>query len=339
MVSRKWGVNYNADALSLDDILHFASLAKSAGADVLWTAEGWRDAFVPLTAIASVAKDVRVGTAVAQMARPPVLTALSALSMAEFTKGKFILGVGTAPKIWNQNWHGLDVQRPVAQIREYIECIRSILRATPNEPRSFSGTYYKVTNYVPFLTAPITDIPIYLAGVNRLMIQLAGSHTEGLILGPLNSIPYLKDTVHPNLNKGMAKRNSGACELCLTRLCAVDRDAAHARDQIRRTIAFYTVLPYYDVVLSPLGFSTQASAIRDAFMRGDYETMVRVVTDDMVAALAFAGTKDDVRAQVRQFEGLYDRLILGAPFFGVGPEETRANHDALLEVFSDWRKG
>jgi hypothetical protein len=95
------------------------------------------------------------------------------------------------------------------------------------------------------------------------------------------------------------------------------------------------VLPYYDIVLSPLGFSTQATAIRDAFAKGDYGTMVGLVTDDMVAALAFAGTKDDIRAQARQFEGLYDRLILGAPFFGVGPEETRANHDALLEVFSD----
>src|SRR5262249_20580914 len=105
MANIKWGVNYSTDTLPLNDILHFASLAEEAGADVVWTAEGWRDAFVPLTATASVAKNIRVGTAIAQMARPPVLTALSALSLAEFTQGKFILGVGTAPKIWNQNWH------------------------------------------------------------------------------------------------------------------------------------------------------------------------------------------------------------------------------------------
>ena len=149
------------------------------------------DAFVPLCAIASVAKDIRVGTAIAQMARPPVLTALSTLSMAELTGGKFIL--------WNQNWHNLDVGKPVAQIGEYIECIRSILRATPTSPASFFGTYYKVTDYSPFLSTPVTEIPIYLAGVNRLMIRLAGSHADGLLLGPLNSVPYLKDTVYPNL--------------------------------------------------------------------------------------------------------------------------------------------
>jgi len=330
----KWGIIYNADALSLEEILRFAFQAESAGADVVWTAEGWRDAFVPLAAIASVAKKLRVGTAIAQMARPPVLTTLAALSMAELTEGKFILGVGTAPKIWNQNWHNLDVQKPVAQIREYIECIQSLLRATPSNPVSFTGTYYNVTDYVPFLPAPINEFPIYLAGVNRLMIQLAGSHTEGLILGPLNSVPYLRDIVHPNLRRGGSKRDSGTCELCLLRLCAVDRDAAHARDLVRHAIAFYSVLPYYDVVLTPLGFSSQAAAIRAAFGRGDYAAMISAVTDEMVAALSFAGTCDDVRAQARQFDGLYDRLILGSPFFGVGQEETRANHAELLEAFA-----
>jgi alkanesulfonate monooxygenase SsuD/methylene tetrahydromethanopterin reductase-like flavin-dependent oxidoreductase (luciferase family) len=334
MAKPKWGVIYNADSLPFDDILRFASQAESAGADAVWTAEGWRDAFVPLAAIASVAKNLRVGTAISQMARPPVLTALSALSMAEFTKGKFILGVGTAPKIWNENWHNLDVQKPVAQIREYIECIRSLLTATPGSPVSFAGTYYKVTDYIPFLTAPITEFPIYLAGVNRRMIELAGSHSDGLILGPLNSVPYLKDTVHPNLRKGTSKRKSGSCELCLLRLCAVDRDRSHARDLVRHAIAFYSVLPYYDIVLTPLGFSAQAEAIRGAFGQGDYPAMINAVTDDMVAALSFAGTRDDVRAQAQQFDGLFDRLILGSPFFGVSEEEARANHAGLIEAFA-----
>jgi alkanesulfonate monooxygenase SsuD/methylene tetrahydromethanopterin reductase-like flavin-dependent oxidoreductase (luciferase family) len=69
MPKAKWGVIYNADALTFDDVLHFAPLAQEAGADVLWTAEGWRDAFVPLTAIAGVTKEIRVGTAIAHCAQ------------------------------------------------------------------------------------------------------------------------------------------------------------------------------------------------------------------------------------------------------------------------------
>jgi alkanesulfonate monooxygenase SsuD/methylene tetrahydromethanopterin reductase-like flavin-dependent oxidoreductase (luciferase family) len=120
MAKTKWGVVYNGDALSLDDMLHFAPLAEQAGADSIWTAEAWRDAFVPLTAMAGTVKTVRVGTAIAQMARPPVLTALSALSLAEYTGGRFVLGVGTAPRDWNRGWHGFDVPHTVPRIREYI---------------------------------------------------------------------------------------------------------------------------------------------------------------------------------------------------------------------------
>lgn len=332
MARTKWGVIYNGDDLTL--AMHFASLAQAAGADVLWTAEGWRDAFVPLTAVASAAKEIRVGTTIAQMARPSVLTALSALSMAELTGGKFILGVGTGPRDWNRNWHGFDVPRLIPRIREYIECIRTVLKATPSSPASFSGTFYNVSDYVPFLTAPVTDIPIYVAGVNPRMTELAGSHADGLILGPLRSLSYLKETVHPNLNKGLAKRDGAHCELCLTHICAVNNDAGYARNLARHAIAFYSVLPYYDVVLSPLGFAAQAQAIREAFGRRDFPAIINAVTDDMIAALALAGTTDDVRRQAQQFENMADRVILYAPYFGIGVDETRANHAAMLEVFS-----
>ena len=330
----KWGVLYNADALALDDMLHFSTLAEAAGADSIWAAEAWRDAFVPLAAMAGVTKRVRVGTGICQMARPPVLTALSALSMAEYSHRRFVLGVGTAPRDWNKNWHGFDVPRPVARIREYIECIRTIWAASLTAPANYNGQYYMIEGYVPLLTPPVADMPIYLAGVNPRMIQLAGSHADGLILGPLNSIPYLNDTVRPNLKQGVDRGSRKACEVCLTRICAVSSDAAEARAMARHAIAFYSVLPYYDVVLAPLGFRAQALIIREAFARSDVSAMFNAVTDDMVAALAFAGTKDDIRDQARQFHDLVDTVILYSPYFAVGIEETRANHARMLEIFA-----
>jgi alkanesulfonate monooxygenase SsuD/methylene tetrahydromethanopterin reductase-like flavin-dependent oxidoreductase (luciferase family) len=331
---RKWGVAYNGDTLTIDDMLHFSSLADAAGADSIWTAEGWREAFVPLAAMSAVAKRARVGTAIAQMARPPVLTALSALSMAEYSNGRFVLGVGTAPRDWNRNWHGFDVPRPVSRIREYIECIRTVLAATPTAPANYAGEYYNVQGYVPFLMPPVADVPIYLAGVNRRMVELAGLLADGLILGPLNSISYLKDTVLPSLKKGLDKGSRKACEVCLPRICSINSNLPRARELARHTIAFFSVLPYYDIVLEPLGFARQAQATREAFGRRDFPGMFAAVTDDMVGALAFAGTKDDVRYQAQQFNGLVDTLILYSPYFGVEVEETRENHMKMLEIFA-----
>ena len=105
----------------------------------------------------------------------------------------------------------------------------------------------RAQSYMPFLSPATKEIPIYLAGVNRRMIQLAGSHADGLTPSTLNSVPYLKDTLHLHLKKGLDKRGTGHCELCVTRICAVHEDLRRARDLARHAIAFYSILPYYDM--------------------------------------------------------------------------------------------
>jgi alkanesulfonate monooxygenase SsuD/methylene tetrahydromethanopterin reductase-like flavin-dependent oxidoreductase (luciferase family) len=93
----KWGILFGGDNLAMADLLRYGKMAEDAGADSVWTIEAWRDAFVPLTAMASVVQRVRVGTAIAQFARPPWHTEMSAMSVAEYTGGRFVLGVGTGP--------------------------------------------------------------------------------------------------------------------------------------------------------------------------------------------------------------------------------------------------
>ena len=133
-VVEKWGILFNGDKLSLNDILGLSSRAEAGGAESVWAAELWRDAFVPLTAIASTVGRVRLGTAVAHFARPPMLTELGAMSLSEYTAGRFILGLGTAPKEWNEKWHGLDYKNPVKRMREYVECIRTMWKGSPDNP-------------------------------------------------------------------------------------------------------------------------------------------------------------------------------------------------------------
>ena len=339
MVSRKswkWGVIFSSDNLSIADLAHYARRVEEAGADSVWMTEVWRDAFVPLTVMASAVQNIRVGTGIAQFARPPMHTALSAMSLAEYTSGRFILGLGTAPPEWNKNWHGLEVRKPVARMREYIECIRAMWTAALAQPVSYEGEFFNVKDYVRFIPAAYDRIPIYLAGVNPRMIQLAGSHADGLLPGPLNTPQYMTEVVHPNLKKGAdaAGRSPNEVEVCVTKICAVNQDARQARALARHAIAFYSTLPYYDIVLDPIGFSKEKLAIRDAMSRGDIPAMLHAVTDEMIEALALAGTPDDVRQQLERFDGLADTVLLFCPHLAVEPAETKANHDAMIEAFA-----
>ena len=79
------GLLLNGENLSLDDILHYSRIAEESGAESLWTSELGRDAFTPLAAIASVINSIRLGTAVATFARPPMYTETATMTLAELT--------------------------------------------------------------------------------------------------------------------------------------------------------------------------------------------------------------------------------------------------------------
>jgi hypothetical protein len=68
----KWGILFGGDNLSMADLLRYGKMADRCGADSVWTAEVWRDAFVPLTAMASVVQRARVGTAIRAVCALPL---------------------------------------------------------------------------------------------------------------------------------------------------------------------------------------------------------------------------------------------------------------------------
>jgi probable F420-dependent oxidoreductase len=332
----KWGVLFTGDKLALDDLVHQARLAEEAGADSVWSAELWRDAFVPLTAMASVAKRVRVGTAVAHFARPPMLTELSAMALAEYTGGRFVLGLGTAPREWNEKWHGLDYSNPVERMREYVDCIRAMWRARPDHPINFSGRFYKVSEYRRLMAPAYERVPIYLAGVLPNMIRLSGGEADGLLINVLNTPRYLGELVHPNLKKGLEAggRSRDSFELCVVKCCAVSKERRQAFELARHAIAFYATIPYFDAILNPAGFQQQTMAIRSAMGRGDVGAALSAVSDEMVESLTLAGTPDDIHRQLEAFAGLFDTLILLSPSFAADPDRVKENHLAMIEAFA-----
>lgn len=335
---QKWGLLLSGENLSMDDIVHYSKMADQAGAESLWSTELWRDGIVMLAAMAAAAPTLRVGTGVVHFARPPLNLDLTAMSMAEYTHGKFILGIGTAPKFVNEDWYGISYEKPIRRMRELIECLRVMWTSSPTKSVSYEGEVFQVKNYRRFIPPPYESIPIYLAAVLPPMLQLAGSHADGVIINTLNTPRYFKDVVHPNLKKGAARAGRSLdsnYEICAIKPCAVNKDRKQARELGKHVIAFYATLPYFDAVLDPAGFYEPKMKIREAMQRNDIRGMLDNVTEDMVDTLVLAGTADDVRRQLKEFDGLFETTLLFTPFFFVDPAETKANHAAMIEAFAD----
>ena len=61
--------------------------------------------------------------------------------------------------------------------------------------------------------------------------------------------------------------------------------------------------------------------------------MAAAVPDEMVDAIAIAGTPDEVREQVQQWSRYSDHVILYSPSIGMKPNRVQENLDAIIDTF------
>src|SRR5512144_2690912 len=94
--------------------------AERLGVDVVWSAEAWgHDAVTPLAFIAARTSRIRLGTGIMQVGtRTPALVAMTAMSLASMSGGRFRLGLGVSGPQVIEGWHGLPFERPVQRMRE-----------------------------------------------------------------------------------------------------------------------------------------------------------------------------------------------------------------------------
>jgi alkanesulfonate monooxygenase SsuD/methylene tetrahydromethanopterin reductase-like flavin-dependent oxidoreductase (luciferase family) len=85
-------------------------------------------------------------------------------------------------------------------------------------------------------------------------------------------------------------------------------------------------------VLEPSGWQSIGEEIAGAFRKGDWKAMSAAVTDEMVDAIAAAGTPDEVRDRLKQWEKLSDHLLLYSPSAGMSAERIQENLTAIVET-------
>src|SRR6266567_5070493 len=106
--------------------VEFAVEASKLGLDVCWVAEAWgADAPSPLGYLAARTTRMLLGSGVIQVGtRSPVLIAQTALTLAELSGGRFLLGLGASGPQVIEGLHGVPFAHPLTRMRETVEIIR-----------------------------------------------------------------------------------------------------------------------------------------------------------------------------------------------------------------------
>ena len=322
-------------SLLVHDLSQMAALARFAdevGFDGIWTFETAHEPFLPLVLAAEHSRQLSLGTSIAvAFPRSPTIVAQISWDLAQFSQGRFILGLGTQVKGHNERRFGVKWERPVDKMRDYILALRALWDCWQNRTRlDYQGEFYKLTLMTPFFSpAPHAyhRIPIFLAGVNQRMCQLAGELCDGFHIHPLHTARYIRGAILPNIEIGLAKngRQRRAIELSSSIFVIPTNEPAQTarfEAEVRQQISFYASTPPYRPVFDLEGWGDVADDLKALAARARWSEMPALITDEMLERLALRGTWAELPEKVlRKYGGLLDRASYYFPMVPGQDEE------------------
>ena len=310
--------------INLNDVPAHARRLETAGFDAVWTFEAAHDPFLPLLSAAQATETLELGTNISvAFGRSPFAMAQTAWDLQKASSGRFHLGLGTQVRAHIERRFSMSFDHPAARVTDYIHCLRSIWNTfqTGAKP-DHKGPFYQFTLMNPFFTpGPIEhpDIPIYLAGVNERMCRAAGEAADGFHVHPMHSPGYLRDVVCPAIDAGAKSRGKSVADLDLFApvFAVVGHNEAERQKNeaaVRQQVAFYASTPNYRALLEYHGYNELGKELSQLMRQGDFEAMVALVPDNLMAEVAVSATNAELPAILRKrYVGLLARVGLYDP--------------------------
>jgi len=309
----------------LRSVPQYARKMEVMGYDCLWTSETQHDPFLPLAVAATATSSIKLGTAIAvAFPRSPMITAYTAWDLQEASAGRFILGLGSQVRAHNQRRFSVRFESPGPKLREVVLALRAIWECWQNgTPLKFKGEFYSFDLMTPFFNpGPIAHpkIPIFIAGVNRYMCRMAGEVCDGLHVHPFHTPKYLREYVHPAVEEGLRESGRSRQDFSYATSSFVvvgdtERKRAQNAEAVRQQIAFYASTRTYEPVLTAHGWEGIVPELHQKSLDGDWKGMARLITDEMLDAVAVGGTYESIVPKLRErYAGLLDRIALYKPY-------------------------
>ena len=319
------------DATLMGGLAEAAASAKdleAAGYDGAWTAETAHDPFLPLVQAAGDTSKIELGTSIAvAFARNPMLLANLGWDLQAFSKGRFILGLGSQIKPHITKRFSMDWSHPAPRMREMINAIRAIWDTWENGTKlDFRGDFYQHTLMTPFFTPDASDLAgfgvpkIFIAAVGNLMTEVAGETCDGVIVHGFTTERYIREVTIPALAKGREKAGKTMDGFQISGPLFVvtgnnEDEMQKAAQATRQQIAFYGSTPAYRPVLELHGWGEMQEELNRLSKAGDWVKMGEVIDDEILNTFAVVGEPEQIAPELkRRYGDIVDRLGFYAPY-------------------------
>ena len=179
---------------TIDDVVSTAVWAEENGIDTGWVPHvPWSlDALTALAIAGRSTTRIELGTAVVPTwSHHPYGLAQHALSTQAACGGRLALGIGPSHRSVAENWYGADYDGVIHHVRDYVAVLdacnaaQAEANASDGGPGRMGGPVVHEGDHFPvrsILGVPgATPVPVFLAALAPLMLQLAGERAEGTI--------------------------------------------------------------------------------------------------------------------------------------------------------------
>ncbi len=273
---------------------------EDAGYDGLWVGETRHEPFLQLLQAAGVTSRLTIGTSIAiAFARSPMTMANAGYDLAEYSAGRFVLGLGSQVKPHIERRFSMPWSHPAPRMREFVMALRAIWRSwETGDQLDFRGDFYTHTLMTPFF-APEPHAfgppPVYLAGVGERMTEVAGEVCDGFFFHAFTTERYLRDVTIPALLRGRSVAGragldgfgiAGPAFVCVGRN---EAEMAVAVAGTKNQIAFYASTPAYRPVLELHGWGDMQPELTRLSKAGRWAEMGETVDDEMLRTFAVVG--------------------------------------------------
>jgi alkanesulfonate monooxygenase SsuD/methylene tetrahydromethanopterin reductase-like flavin-dependent oxidoreductase (luciferase family) len=270
----------------------WARAAERGGLGSLWIIEDYFHPGAYALAGAAVAATERatVGLGVVNpYTRHPALVAMETAALAAMAPGRVVLGLGSSNRRWIDEQMAIPFKTPLRGLREGTEIARRLLAG---ERVTVAGECFSVHDVALEAGGAPAPVPVLLGVKGPRALALAAEIADGVLCSILTSAAHVRRVRAATAG---ARPASGRFAVAAYLPVAVDDDGAAARARVRPVLARYLGVLHGQSILLDAGVEpARSQPFRDALTvrhpAGD------LVTDDLIDALAIAGTPAQCRA-------------------------------------------
>jgi coenzyme F420-dependent glucose-6-phosphate dehydrogenase len=314
----KLGYKASAEQFGPRELLSFAQLAEELGYDSVFVSDhfqSWKHtgAHAPfslawLGALGASTGRILMGTSVLTptFRYQPAVVAQAFGTLGSLFPGRVVLGMGSGESINEIPATGLAWPDQRERTLRFREALAIIVKLWSEERVSFRGQYYR-TEKATIYDRPAEAVPIFIAAAGPVLAKLAGAQAAGFICTSGKDPALYRDTLLPNLAKGLAEagRAPSSVERMIEMKVSFDTDRQRALEDTRQWSA---------LALSP----EEKMSVEDPL---EMERLADALPLERVARrwIVSSDPEEQVRAIGAYVEMGFDHLVFHAP----GPDQAR----------------